>query len=416
MRSFARRVIGLRSALIAVGHAGSRGLLVAGVAAISSAGLGIALGLEAGLASQARLMIRDWEGTGFLTSSTYFWKDESGRHRQRNSITAAQFAELVSVFRGRARFAAASMVWGGEVRGEEATRTDIIAAQPEYFALFRWQFEAGYGFSEEDERQKALVCVLGASVAKKLFPSGARPGLRVTVLGKVLTVRGILRAKGVDSHGEDRDAIVVVPYTTGTERLWSSEGVRSAYFLPEGGESVDDHLAEAVAAELRRIRGVKVGENQGFDILFPKGLVRRYRWLYRTHRLVALGIGMFSYVLAILVTGVVMRVQCGSRVREFGLKCAVGASRGRVVREIVAESALLAALGAVVGSVVALGVVLVVPQFYFLPGTRWSTLPLEVSWVGLAGAVMATVGAAALGASWAAGRFRQLEITQALRQ
>lgn len=415
MRALAGKGAPLRLRLVALFGGGVRGLLLAAVVGVATAALAVAFGLEAGLRRQAAQIVADWEGAGFLTSYTRWWRDESGRHRERNSITAAQFAQLVAAFHQRARFAAASMVWGAEAHGEASAAVEVVAAQPEYFTLQKWQFQSGYGFSEEDERQRAPVCVLGAGAAKALFPSGARPGVRVTVLGKPLVVRGILRAKGPDSHGEDRDALVVVPFATGTERLWSSEGVRSAYFAPVGNGDLNE-LSEEVAEELRRIRGVRIGEKQGFDVIFPKGLAAHYRSLYRTHRLVALAVAAFSCGLAVVVTSIVMRLHLAGRGREFGLKRALGATRGRLAREIIAESALFALTGAPFGSLIAGLLATLASHRYRIPGTQWSTLPLDGSWWGLLGANVATVLASVLTASWATQRFAHLGINEALRK
>src|SRR3546814_16409037 len=93
------------------------------------------------------------------------------------------------------------------------------------FPLARdWALTSGVFFDAEDVRAYAAVTVIGATVARNLFPDGMQPvGEYVLMGGLPFQVLGVLEQKGATSWGSDQDAIALVPVTTGFIRLFGPQ-------------------------------------------------------------------------------------------------------------------------------------------------------------------------------------------------
>src|SRR3546814_14512383 len=98
-----------------------------------------------------------------------------------------------------------------------------------------WALTSGVSFDAENVRAYAAVTVIGATVARNLFPDGMQPvGEYVLMGGLPVQVIGVLEPTGATSWGYDQDAIALVPVTTAFIRLFcqqylSSITVRVAY-------------------------------------------------------------------------------------------------------------------------------------------------------------------------------------------
>ena len=86
-----------------------------------------------------------------------------------------------------------------------------------------WSIAAGEFFTDRDIAGANKVCVIGHTVARKLFPGQDPIGQQVRIKNIPFTVIGVLEPKGADLGGNDQDDILLMPYTTVRKRLQGSQ-------------------------------------------------------------------------------------------------------------------------------------------------------------------------------------------------
>jgi putative ABC transport system permease protein len=212
--------------------------------------------------------------------------------------------------------------------------------------------QAGRNFVPADGRLGSKVLILGSKAAEKLGLKGNPIGRRVATPTQSLEVIGVLAERGA-SLGNDPDSEVLVPLTTGLPLL-TEEQRRQLFFQVrlDARISADDG-AERVTEALRRIRGYRPGQPDGFKVFSQKQIGAMVGKITRIIGLVAAG--MVS--IALLVGGIgimnIMLVSVTERTREIGIRKAIGAKRRDVLTQFLVEAALLSVLGG--GAGLALG-------------------------------------------------------------
>ena len=273
-------------------------------------------------------------------------------------------AEVPSV-----QYVAGSLRGGTQVVfAENNASTQWQGVQADWFAINDWQVAKGQGFDAGDYGGGAKPVILGETVRKALFGDD-EDGIGQTVrLGRVpFTVVGVLGSKGQGGFGQDQDDIVVVPLEAARRRLSSAQG------MPPGAVQsiavgVDDprNLASAQAeieGLLRQRHKIEPGADDDFA-------VRNISQITATTNLMSKLLGAVAGI-CLIIGGIgimnIMLVSVTERIKEIGLRMAVGAGPRDVRRQFLAEAMLISLIGGVIG--IGIGVVgaLLVGKFGNLP-------------------------------------------------
>ena len=129
--------------------------------------------------------------------------------RLRQKVTLAQTVAVETRFRREAA-----------ISGFAETEPDVplLGVSPETFAAKNWNVAHGRAIMPSDVDGARNVCVLGASLAKKLFPFGTGVGDKIKFGGINYAVVGVLEARG-QTLGGDQDNFLAIPITTGLNRF-----------------------------------------------------------------------------------------------------------------------------------------------------------------------------------------------------
>ncbi len=266
-------------------------------------------------------------------------------------------------YRDRATTLSASfgLTYGAvEVNGMPAVAGEFVSAS--YFADMGVRPLAGRLFDRSDERAGAEpVVLLGETFWRTAFGSDASiPGHVVRVNGRPFTIVGVVPSSFVAFH---HDATAVwIPIVqhegafTGSTLLsdWSAKGGVRFYARLREGASVAAAQAElaGLAAALHRARPTDTPEGEWLEVR-PAGT-----YLALDEGNAAAMVFVCALVLLVLITacmnlGVLVLARTLVRDREFSVRLSVGASRGRILRQLLTEHLMLGALGAAVGCAVA---------------------------------------------------------------
>jgi putative ABC transport system permease protein len=223
----------------------------------------------------------------------------------------------------------------------------LFGETPGSFPVRNWTIADGRSISEADVDGARDVVVLGATVAKTVFPLGSPLGERLKVNGIDYTVIGVLEPKGGSLAG-NQDNLAIVPLTTGLNRFgrWS----RSLSLLVQARDraNFEDTMDEARGA-MRVIRKVRPGEPDDFDVVSNESLIAQFNKFTRVVRLGVAGISSIALIAAGIGIMNIMLVSVTERTREIGIRRAVGAKKRNVMTQFIMEAVMLSQVGGAAG-------------------------------------------------------------------
>jgi putative ABC transport system permease protein len=275
--------------------------------------------------------------------------EEWHRARLRKKITideARKFVQRVKL----AEYIGIESWTGGKVVQAGNYRTNpnigVVAENVEGLYTNNWNIAEGRPFNQGDIELSQKVTILGSEVAKKVFPNGGAIGQFVDAGGFRYKVIGIFEEQG-SSLGGNQGNYIAVPLTTFLEQYGKQRDLH-IMVKSKSPEVYNDALDEARYV-MRTIRKVDPGKADDFEIFSNDSLIATFNdfTLY-----VKLGIGFISFV-ALLAAGVgimnIMLVSVTERTREIGIRKAVGARKGSILGQFVAEAIVLCQIGGIVG-------------------------------------------------------------------
>jgi putative ABC transport system permease protein len=266
----------------------------------------------------------------------------------------------------------------GSVRGstqivyaENNWATSWQGVQPDWFTINDWTIALGAGFDPRDYSAAGKTVLLGQSVRQQLFGDEDPTGQTVRIGRVPFRVAGVLGAKGQGGFGQDQDDLLVVPLETARRRL-----TRAATLAPGAVQQISIGVANgenlgAAQAQiedlLRQRHRIKTGDEDDFSVRNISEIVATRT---QTTRLMSLLLGAVATI-SLVVGGIgimnIMLVSVTERIREIGLRMAVGAGPSDIRRQFLAEAMLISVIGGLLG--IAIGIVgaLLVGHFGALP-------------------------------------------------
>ena len=399
---FALRGNWMRSALTSLG-------VIIGIAAVIvmvSVGQGTQREIDklvSGLGSQ-RLDVspgsRRGPGGARMSSSSFFTLTEGDVAAIRNEIPEVQY--VAGSLRGNTQV----------VYAENNASTSWQGVEPDWFAINDWKIAQGTAFDAQAYGSAAKEVVIGDTVRRTLFGDDSGVGQTIR-LGRVpFTVIGTLEAKGQGGFGQDQDDVVMVPMETGRRRLLGAMGLPPGAVMQIAltvGDARDLNYAQTeVEGLLRQRHKIKPGADDDFTVRNISEIVATRT---ATTNLMSKLLGAVATI-CLIIGGIgimnIMLVSVTERIREIGLRMAVGAGPKDVRRQFLAEAMLISLIGGVIG--IAIGVVgaLLVGKFSELP------VALNGQVVGLAAAFSIATGL--FFGYYPARKASQLDPIEALRQ
>jgi putative ABC transport system permease protein len=240
--------------------------------------------------------------------------------------------------RGRSQVIAANNNWNTQVEG----------GNEEFLAVRNWVVAEGANFTARDVLVAEKVCLLGATVARTLFPDSDPVGQIIRVRNMPFRVTGVLAAKGQGQWGQDQDDFVVAPWTTVQRKLLGINYIHQVSFTARSSELVEP-TAVAITRLMRSRHRITNPENDDFSVRTIEEMAATRVQMAETMT----GLLMSVASVSLLVGGIgimnIMLVSVTERTREIGVRMAVGAKTKDVMRQFLAEAIALSLVGGLVG-------------------------------------------------------------------
>ncbi len=218
-----------------------------------------------------------------------------------------------------------------------------------YLTQSGYSLEAGRNFNKIDIESGRNICILGNSVAQKLYGDNTVRALDriILVAGIKYRVIGVLKNKG-SSAFLNADNIVITPYTN-IRRLFATDGTSyDIGVMVNDPKNMDAAISEATGI-FRPIRKLAVDEDNNFYIDKSDAVAEVFMKSLGTITTAAAFIGLITLLGAAIGLMNIMLVAVNERTREIGLIKAIGGKKSGIRAQFLFESVLISMLGALLG-------------------------------------------------------------------
>ncbi len=239
---------------------------------------------------------------------------------------------------------------------------DLVSVMTDYFRLFTPKILQGRVLNDLDMAESRRVCVIGSEIYERFFQAGEEPigqTIRIGAGGMSFQVIGVVEATSMIQLGGDMKSSVFIPYTT----LQRADDIGDRFFCM----ALCAQPGLKVSAIEQQVTDI-IKENHDISPTDTKAL-----WTFNAEEQLAMMDGVFGGVnlllwvigLGALFSGVIgisniMLVTVRERMREIGVRRAIGAGPRTIVAQIMSESLVLTTLagmaGFVVGSLLLIGI------------------------------------------------------------
>ncbi|MGZ5488688.1 MAG: ABC transporter permease, partial [Candidatus Aminicenantales bacterium] len=228
--------------------------------------------------------------------------------------------------------------------------------------------------------RSARVCVLGSETADLLFPTTNPIGKEIRVGPEAFTVVGVLAKRG-QMFGQSRDNFVGLPITTLMKYFRYEKDGMEIITAPRQSEMLGETI-EQVTGILRQRRKVPYGKPNDFSIMTQDTMVDLYNQVTGAAYLVMIVISSIGLLVGGIGVMNIMLVSVKERTREIGIRKAIGARSGDIMKQFLIEAVFLTGVGGILGVLAGFAIALIVKAATPLPATvsPWSVvLGLSVS-------------------------------------
>ena len=242
------------------------------------------------------------------------------------------------------------------VNGSTNWTTTLTGTTPSWKVVRSRGLSSGRFISARDEKESAAVVVLGSDTASELFTRGSPIGQFVSYNGTKLEVIGVLDALSSSDNASSND-LAIVPLSTYSQRLVGGSNrnsVSSIYVKATSDRTISAAYQEADAL-LLNLHHITSSSDADFSIATQQSILSAATSVDDTLTVMLGGIA----AIALLVGGIgvmnIMLVSVTERIREIGLRKALGARPRLIRRQFLVEASILGLAGGVLG--VGLGVI-----------------------------------------------------------
>ncbi len=228
----------------------------------------------------------------------------------------------------------------------------VLGVSPEYRQVRNLIVLSGRFFDDQDSTARNKVGLITLILAKQLYGSAeAAVGKTIKLSGLPFVVIGVFR-EGVETFGQTEvtDNSMVIPYTV--SRFFTETGdVKQLYF------SVAD--SSMVVAATEQIRHVIVARHRPESVYSVHNLTQLITLADRTANILTIVLLLIALVV-LLVSGIgimnIMLATVNSRIREIGVRKAIGATTREIRFQFLSEAILISLIGGLVGIVIGMAI------------------------------------------------------------
>jgi putative ABC transport system permease protein len=272
---------------------------------------------------------------------------------QSDSLTVADAEAIARKFPDTILAVAQVARGNGDVKlGSKSWSTSLFGVTADYATVAKLTVEDGRFISEQDERSRARVVVLGRSVIEQLKGDRKADMIGDTILVKRTRFRvvGILKERGSGGFGQDQDDLVIMPCQTAMRRVLNTTHL-SEIDVSCRTEKDMDLATEQITSLLRQRHKVQppYETNDDFNVRSPSQIQEALSATSKTMTTLLGGVALVSLLVGGIGIMNIMLVSVTERTREIGIRKAVGATNTDIMAQFLIEALVISVLGGAIG-------------------------------------------------------------------
>lgn len=231
---------------------------------------------------------------------------------------------------------------GGDL--DKETNFTTAGVMPEYAQISNLSVQYGEFFTEDDEEDKAKVCVLGYKTAQNIFGAAyLAQGESISIEGKNYEVVGVLSSMGTVSSGISPDEAIYVPYSTAAKYIFGSDSAPKITAVASDVSKVEHVMAD--------IEAVLTQNYPSATFTITDAGSQMEAATKSADTLQTLLIAVASIVFFVGGVGImnVLFVTVKERTGEIGLLKALGSQKSVILSEFLLEAGMIAIFGGITG-------------------------------------------------------------------
>ncbi len=205
---------------------------------------------------------------------------------------------------------------------------------------------AGRHIVQQDVTQAAMVGVIGTDLVDAFFGTMEPIGKEIDIDGHPIKVIGVAEKKGA-VFGESQDNFVWLPITT----FQKFYGTRRSFSIQAEARTMDvfEAAQDQVRVTMRARRHLTYNKPDNFNIETGETVMELWQTMTRGIYAVTLVVTAISLLVGGIVVMNIMLVSVTERIKEIGVRKALGARRGDILRQFLVESVILSGFGGFLG-------------------------------------------------------------------
>lgn len=290
--------------------------------------------------------------------------------------------------------------------GRNNTNTQIVGATEAYPAIHKVEVSSGTFITLRDVEAMTRVAVLGPQVVTDLFGEGANPiGQSIRINGQSLRVVGVTVSKG-GSGFQNQDDIIYVPLTTAQKVLFGVNYL-SSIAVEAKSQDVMTEAQNQIGYFLLARHKLNDPAQADFSIFSQNDILNTASQVTGTFTALLSGIAAISLLVGGIGIMNIMLVTVTERIREIGLRKALGAKKKTIITQFLIEAIILTFTGGLIG----MGIGIVIS--YLLSSVM--SLPFTISLSSILLAIGVSGGIGILFGWYPANKAANLQPIEALR-
>ena len=236
--------------------------------------------------------------------------------------------------------------------GSDNSNNVVLGVTQDVFRVRNWTIDRGVGIAQSDIRAANKVMVIGSKIANQYFYKQDPIGQNIRVEGKPFTVIGVLAGEGRQLDGSDLGEMLLVPISAIPVRMPLPRTIHYAIVQAKDAKSMTE--AENDIKELLRDRHRITGDKQDDFQITNLASIAQTGASIGAGLSIALGaIGAISLIVGGIGIMNIMLVSVSERVREIGIRMAIGAKPYHVLMQFLSEAVVMCIISGMIGTLLA---------------------------------------------------------------
>lgn len=235
---------------------------------------------------------------------------------------------------------------------------DLYATSADYFLGLNFKVNYGDVFNKTDVEKRAKVAVLGPKIAQKLFgEESSALEKTIKIEGQSFKVIGVVESKGGGFGGPDFDSFVYIPYRSGY--IFNPDKKFIALIVKAQDNTDLDLLQTAIKQRL-----LKRYKEDDFSVIKQSELISAISSIFSVINMVLIAIAAISLLVGGIGIMNIMYVSVTERIKEIGIRRAIGARKSDILYQFLTESVILSLMGGFLGLFTAFIIVFFIQKFF----------------------------------------------------